>query len=600
MDLIYVNPNGIEIGMIQDFTFDTAFGKDENDFSLTLDINDHCCDKNYSIFIENTELGGKIDKILVDTASNNVTYEGRTWHGLIENKVIEPDKGQDYKIVSGEANSVLAGIINDIGLADMFTVSTAKSGITVAKYQFERYCKAYTGILDMLYAYRGKLSFSYEQGHVMLSAVPLYDYSNDEEWDSSQFDFSIKKNYRPVNHLICLGAGDLKYRNVIHLFTDANGGIRPYLKKSIPQSDTDYILDKSQQLLFGVNEVTDTYDYGNAAVTENYVLCTVQPSNWSRVYTDYYYKSGDKYIQNDKEYITEHTNLTVKPTDWDKNCGSYFEKNGNNFKNVAGENVTTYNLLDAKPSDWNTQYKSYFYCYSDGTTKEYRSISADKRTEYVQQTMQPSDWSTNFSNYYYIVSIFEYEYLIKRQADNGIWDAWVQRSAVPMTEYRGRDRECKLNKKIVVSWNYEKVSGSEAPVWKPDTYYTSKSIDVAPAWKDGEYYTVVNSVTAPAWVSGKYYRAETVEVIPSWTNGKYYQLYIDNFAELVSGGLKRLGELNNSDSLGISFDASQEYDINDIVGAKENITGISVSKKITKKIVKIKNGTTEINYEIGE
>ena len=600
MDLIYVNPNGIEIGMIQDFSFDTAFGKDENDFSLTLDINDHCCDKNYSIFIENTELGGKIDKILVDTASNNVTYEGRTWHGIMENKVIEPDKGQDYKIVSGEANSVLAGIIKDIGLADIFTVSIENSGITIAKYQFERYCKAYTGMLGMLYAYKGKLSFSYEKGHVILSAVPLYDYSTDEEWDSSQFDFSIEKNYRPVNHLICLGAGDLKNRNVIHLFTDVNGGILPYSKKGVPLADADYILDKSQQALFGVDEVTDTYDYGNASITENYVLCAGRPSNWSRVYTDYYYKSGDKYVLNERDYITEHTILSSKPTDWDKNFGSYFTKNGENFQNVTGENVTTYNLLKAKPSDWNTQYKSYFYCYSDGTTKEYRSISADKSTEYIQQTMQPSDWSTNYSNYYYADPVYEYEYKIRLKTTTGIWVVLTKRSSEPVSEYRDGGKIRKASRKIVVAWNYEKVNGSEAPVWQPDTYYTAKSIDIAPSWKDGEYYTAVNSVTAPAWASGKYYRADTVEVIPSWIDGKYYQLYIDNYADLVNGGLKRLSELNNADKLGISFDASQEYDINDIVGAKENITGISVSKKITKKIVKIKNGTTEINYEIGE
>ena len=307
MDLIYADQNGIEIGIIQEYTFDTAFGCEENDFSITLDIHDHCCDEGYALYINGTEFGGKIDKIIPNTQSNSVTYEGRTWHGIIEGKVIEPDSGQDYKVVSGEANYVLSLLIYDIGLSDTFFVSTDDSGIRIGKYQFERYCRAYTGILDMLYSFMAKLKISHENGIVMLSVIPLYDYSKDEEWDSSQFDFSITKNYRPVNHLICLGAGDLKKRNIIHIFTDYNGGVLPYCKTSNPISDEDYILDKSEQMLLGLDEVTETYDYGNSAKTENYVLTTSQPENWAKVYTDYYYKSSDKYVQNTKTYETEYS-----------------------------------------------------------------------------------------------------------------------------------------------------------------------------------------------------------------------------------------------------------------------------------------------------
>ena len=39
--------------------------------------------------------------------------------------------------------------------------------------------------------------------------------------------------------------------------------------------------------------------------------------------------------------------------------------------------------------------------------------------------------------------------------------------------------------------------------------------------------------------------------------------------------------------------------IGDIVGAKENVTGISVWQPITKKIIKIINGKINIDYEVG-
>ena len=93
----------------------------------------------------------------------------------------------------------------------------------------------------------------YREGKVHLSAVPLVDYSQDEEWDSDQMNFQISSNERPVNHLICLGKGDLSERMVRHLYMDARGNI----------SET--------QTFFGVDEVTETYDYSNVESEEELI-----------------------------------------------------------------------------------------------------------------------------------------------------------------------------------------------------------------------------------------------------------------------------------------------------------------------------------------
>ena len=69
---------------------------------------------------------------------------------------------------------------------------------------------------------------------------------------------------------------------------------------------------------------------------------------------------------------------------------------------------------------------------------------------------------------------------------------------------------------------------------------------------------------------------------------------------MVAGGLSRLEESYNCDEISVDLDAEQNFDINDIVGAKEKKTGIKVVQPITKKIVTIKDNIETIEYEIGE
>ena len=167
MDLIYADENKIEIGVIPEYEFDIAFGSDENDFELTLDVSSHCCKAGYYIYIEDTEYGGIVDKIEIDTSAGTVIYTGRSWHGIIEKKVIEPPEGQDYKIVSGEANSILKELIADLSLDDLFTASSVESSINIL-YQFDRYTPAYTGILKIILAYDVKLQITHKSGKVIL------------------------------------------------------------------------------------------------------------------------------------------------------------------------------------------------------------------------------------------------------------------------------------------------------------------------------------------------------------------------------------------------------------------------------------------------
>lgn len=250
MDLIYMNAAKEDIGVMKDYTFDLAFGADENDFECKMVRANHCCESGFYLYYEGAEYGGIIDGIGIDTDADEITYYGRTWHGIIDSKVIEPDTGADYLTLSGEANEVLATLISRLGLSELFVASAKDSGIAISNYKMNRYIKAYAGIRKMLKTYGAKLMMSFRDGMVELSAVPLVDYSQDEQFDTDQIAFEMKKNSHPINHVICLGKGELAEREVIHLYADSEGNL------------------SGTKSLAGIDEVTDIYENANAESSE--------------------------------------------------------------------------------------------------------------------------------------------------------------------------------------------------------------------------------------------------------------------------------------------------------------------------------------------
>lgn len=270
MDLIYANRERQEIGVLRSPELDLAFGSDENDFECTLPLSDACCDSGYLIYAEGTEYGGIVDNITVDTASDEITYSGRTWHGVLGSKCIVPlqegDSSEEividnktasgeslvnrYLVLSGDANHCISYLVDRAGLSDLFCVPEEDAGVNVSKYQFERYTDAYSGICSMLASCGMRLKIAQGDGKVMLSAVPKVDFSKEKEFESQLIPFVSKAYKNKVNHLICLGSGELENRLVVHLYADADGNI----------SET--------QTFFGVDDYAAVYDYPNAGSGE--------------------------------------------------------------------------------------------------------------------------------------------------------------------------------------------------------------------------------------------------------------------------------------------------------------------------------------------
>ena len=559
MDLIYTNPDREDLGVLFDYEFDLAFGSSENNFECKVQTDNHCMEPGSFLYIEGTEYGGIVDSVAVDTENKTVTYSGRTWHGILAGNIIEPEPGYAYHVMNGDANTVIRDLIEYLDLSNIFTADEAESGVLVQSYHFERYTDAYKGIRKMLSEFGGKLKLTYKRDTVILSAVPLVDYSLDEEFDASQVDFQVKKNYRPVNHLICLGSGNLKDRHIIHLFADEYGGIQPYKTTENPVCDGDYILDKSQQVLFGVEEVADVYDYSSAETTENYIRMEEQPDDWATKYMDYFIQDEDNGYKN-VEGVPEdvYTALTEQPGDWAKKFASYFYMTGEGkFKTVEAVTTDTYIKQTAKPADWETNWANYFTYFTDGVKDNWNPVQADKATRYLVQTKKPSDWETNYESYY------------------------VNTSGTKAKAVIGD------------------LSTLRPPEWKPKRYYTAEQYDVAPKWKTGTYYTLNSTTGAPDFVPGSYYNMQTIVVNPPFAKKKYFRKEFDHFKEMLVGALDKMQEFFNCDSVSIDLDLEGVYDIGDIVGATEHETGVAVWQPITKKIVSIRNNQESINYEIG-
>ena len=80
---------------------------------------------------------------------------------------------------------------------------------------------------------------------------------------------------------------------------------------------------------------------------------------------------------------------------------------------------------------------------------------------------------------------------------------------------------------------------------------------------------------------------------------KHEDVNVEKRDELIKNATEKVAEANESDTLEISFDAD-DAELFDIVGAKENITGISFKEPITQKIIKISDDDISISYKVGD
>lgn len=244
--VIYTDSSGLPQGELHSYSIDLDIGKD-NDFQIGMNLKNHCMSHGSIWYVENTEYGGIVDDVKIDTKKNKVYYSGRAFRGILEKKIIEPESGQDYYIVSGDANRILEQLIEKVGLSDLFIVPADDAGIKISSNQFERYTDMYAGVQKMLSSVNAKLvCIATEETKVQIRANQIEDLSEKYEYsDDYGMQVIFEQNRGGVNHLVCLGGGELAERTVVHLYVDNYGNV----------GDTQYYK--------GVSEITEIYEYGN-------------------------------------------------------------------------------------------------------------------------------------------------------------------------------------------------------------------------------------------------------------------------------------------------------------------------------------------------
>lgn len=231
---------------VADFSLDLAFGADENDFTLTVYGDAQPVPRGY-IGIVGTEYGGVVDSVQSkrDGSTRSATYSGRTWHGMLDSKVLCPDSGHDYLEVEGAAGDVLAALVDRMGLGGI--LHAGSGGAYIKKARVDRYATGWAAICKLMDSVGCRCALTLDGASVEAEAVPVRSVMDDA---GGAVGFDAKRDYRPVNHLIGLGSGELAQRVVTHWYADANG--------SVSQTQT----------LFREDERAAVYDYNNAELPE--------------------------------------------------------------------------------------------------------------------------------------------------------------------------------------------------------------------------------------------------------------------------------------------------------------------------------------------
>ena len=261
MEFILTDDKGIEKTPLKEKDYiDIDCGK-ENTFEIQVTkeyYQETGIEQGWRIGVPEKEYGGIIRKIISNTETNSISLSGDTWRGMLNKKIIEPPNGEDYRIVSGDANE----IINNLTCSefDGLFICDKNSQIEIKNYQFDRYVSHLAGLEKMLLSKNAKLEIKYNSGkpndasYVTLAAVPIKDFSNDIEYSAdgtlSFLSFIFEDFKGGINHLICLGKGELKDRIVIHLYEQEDGSI----------GTTKYYTGKEER--------TAVYDYSNSADEE--------------------------------------------------------------------------------------------------------------------------------------------------------------------------------------------------------------------------------------------------------------------------------------------------------------------------------------------
>lgn len=262
--LILLNSDMTEIGSV-DIDIDAEYGTSE-DSTNDIEISTQEIQAYHpgGIYIPGTEIGGLFEYSKSKTDTDIQTLKAWTWRGLLAQSLILPPAGSNYKIVSGEANSIIASMLSNV-LGGFFRVPGTSSGLTISSYQFPLYINTLDGLEGMLENYGYRLSIHADKVSngvaVTVEAVEATVIEGTYN-DDSDIPMIFTDDNMGINHLLCAGSGELQARMKVDLYIGADGKV----------TTTQYYTGFAERTAFydysSAESMDDLVDYGSKRLLE--------------------------------------------------------------------------------------------------------------------------------------------------------------------------------------------------------------------------------------------------------------------------------------------------------------------------------------------
>lgn len=225
--------------------------------------------------VPGTCFGGIISDVSTTSGDADITYTGKTWLGLLGDRIITPPAGQANLTVAGDLTDVVKTLLDNAGLTGHpFLWSNDKSGVTVPSTSIDRYATCADSIAKVLAAAGGNgrvwclCTDAGIEFHVAGIAKPRLITGVDDG-----VTLTYKASPTPVNHLIGLGKGEGTAREVIHRYADTAGNVSTTqtITGIVERQQTYELSDKSgTELAAGVEKkLRELQTFGTATISYN-------------------------------------------------------------------------------------------------------------------------------------------------------------------------------------------------------------------------------------------------------------------------------------------------------------------------------------------
>lgn len=317
-----------------------------------------------------------------------------------------------------------------------------------------------------------------------------------------------------------------------------------------------------------------------------------KPTDWETKYNNYYIDDG----------MTGKTAVSARNYDRYSTDDTYDGVYQTRHVKADGSDITP---LPSCPPDWNYHFSNYMTRNKNAIGEwVYTQVQGVEQQHFVKVTSSkaPARWSSEWGQYYRKVS-YEKKYKDKYiKWNKGYYmtasDAMAigkikkQSKEKPYPKYEPKKYYLKIkdedtppvfnNAKTLKNGVFQKFSFSVAPIWDTSMYhYYRKILNTIPTFVPNTYYSI---------------RKEVLQV-PEWGIKTYYYAVQDRYRKLVEQGIEKLKTLNDKDTLDIDLELDSNYDVLDVMGLTDEVTGAPIHKPILRKIAKIKKDILSVSYE---